>query len=72
MNVLTREWENGEVRERLLGAGTIYRVAVEGRNVAAQLDLALDAQPPSRELVLVIDNGTARRCPWMLLRRCAV
>lgn len=57
VNVLTRQWENGEVRERPLGTGTIYRVAVEGQNAVAQLELAFDTQPPSRELVLVIDNG---------------
>lgn len=57
VNVLTRQWENGEIRERLLGAGTIYRVAVEGQPAASQLDLSLDIQPPTRELMLVIDNG---------------
>lgn len=57
VSVLTRQWENGEVRERLLGSGTIYRVAVEGQATAEQLELALDVQSPSRELVLVIDNG---------------
>lgn len=57
VSVLTRQWENGEVRERLLGSGTIYRVAVEGEATAEQLDLTLDAQSLSRELVLVIDNG---------------
>ena len=57
VSVLTRQWENGEVRERLLGGGTIFRVAVEGQTNTAQLDLPLDIQPPTRELVLVIDNG---------------
>ena len=63
VNVLTRQWENGEVRERSLGGGTIYRVAVEGRSAVAQLDLALDVQPPTRELVLVIDNGDSPPLP---------
>ncbi len=57
VSVLTRQWENGEVRERLLGSGTIFRVVVEGQTNTAQLDLLLDLQPPTRELVLVIDNG---------------
>ncbi len=56
VSVLTRQWENSEVRERLLGGGTIYRVAVAGQTDTAQLDLPLDIQPPTRELVLVIDN----------------
>lgn len=63
VNVLTRQWENGEVRERSLGAGTIYRVAVEGQSTAAQLDLPLDAQSPTREVVLVIDNGDSPPLP---------
>ena len=57
VSVLTRQWENGEVRERLLGSGTIYRVAVDGQATAEQLDLTLDLQPPTRDLVLAIDNG---------------
>jgi hypothetical protein len=63
VNVLTRQWTNGEVRERSLGSGTIYRVAVEGQATAEQLDLALDAQPPTRELVLAIDNGDSPPLP---------
>ncbi len=63
VNVLTRRWTNGEVREHSLGGGTIYRVAVEGQATAEQLDLALDAQPPTRELVLAIDNGDSPPLP---------
>jgi hypothetical protein len=63
VNVLTRQWTNGEVRERSLGGGTIYRVAVEGQATAGQLDLALDVQPPTRELVLAIDNGDSPPLP---------
>jgi len=63
VNVLTRQWTNGEVRERSLGDGTIYRVAVEGQTPGVQIDLALDVQPPTRELVLVIDNGDSPPLP---------
>jgi hypothetical protein len=63
VNVLTRQWTNGEVRERSLGGGMIYRVAVEGQATAEQLDLAIDVQPPTRELVLVIDNGDSPPLP---------
>ncbi len=63
VTLFTRQLENGEVRERPLGTGTIYRVAVEGGNPVAQLDLALDSQPPSRELVVVIDNGDSPPLP---------
>ena len=63
VNVLTRQWENGEVRERSLGSGTIYRVAVEGQTPVARLELSLEAQPPTRELMLVIDNGDSPPLP---------
>ena len=63
VNVLTRQWENGEVRERSLGGGTIYRVAVEGQTTSAQLDLSIDVQPPTRELTLVIENGDSPPVP---------
>ena len=63
VNVLTRQWENGEVRERSLGSGTIYRVAVEGQTPVARLEFSLDAQPPTRELTLVIDNGDSPPLP---------
>jgi Protein of unknown function (DUF3999) len=63
VNILTRQWENGEVRERSLGGGTIYRVAVEGQATSSRLDLSLDVQPPTRELTLVIDNGDSPPLP---------
>jgi hypothetical protein len=63
VNVLTRHWTNGEVQERSLGGGTIYRVAIEGQPTAARLDLALDVQPPTRELVLAVDNGDSPPLP---------
>ena len=63
VNVFTRQWTNGEVRELSLGNGTIYRVAVEGQTNAAQLDLGLDAVPPTRELVVAIDNGDSPPLP---------
>jgi hypothetical protein len=63
LNVFTRQWTNGEVRERSLGGGTIYRISVEGRTNAAQLDLALDLAPPTRELAVLIDNGDSPPLP---------
>jgi hypothetical protein len=55
--LLTREIEAGELRERMLRNGTVYRVAVEGGESAAQLDLPLDVHVTAREVVLRIDNG---------------
>jgi hypothetical protein len=45
-----------EISERPLASGTIYRVAVEGVKVSADLTLPLDRQVNSRELLLLIDN----------------
>jgi hypothetical protein len=45
-----------EISERPLASGTIYRVAVEGVKVSADLTLSVDQQVNSRELLLLIDN----------------
>lgn len=63
VDVLTRGWENGEIRERSLGSGTLFRVALEGEPTTANLDLVLSVQPPTRELVLVIENGDSPPLP---------
>lgn len=44
------------VREQPLATGAIYRVAVEGQPVSANLSMALEAQVRSRELFLLIQN----------------
>lgn len=43
--------------ERVVGAGTVYRVALDGAPSRAQLDLRLDHTPQTRELLLHIHNG---------------
>ncbi len=45
-----------EISEQPLASGTIYRVAVEGVKVSADLTLAVNRQVNSRELLLLIDN----------------
>jgi hypothetical protein len=56
LQALVRHVEEGEVRERVLATGTVYRMAIEGLLTASETQLRLDAHVPSRELVLVIDN----------------
>jgi hypothetical protein len=56
VSVRSREWASGEVQERLLGGGTIYRVALEGQPVAERLEVPLEFQS-GRELVVTIDHG---------------
>lgn len=43
--------------ERTVGAGTLYRVAVDGAPTKAQLELKLDHTPLTRELLVHIHNG---------------
>ncbi len=43
------------IREQTIAQGTIYRIALEERN-RENLDVAVEHQAPSRELVLLIDN----------------
>lgn len=52
-----RNYVEGEVRERILARGTIYRVALEGQPAISNLDFAAEAVLPTRELILTIQNG---------------
>lgn len=52
-----REMQGAVAAERQVAAGTIYRVAVEGAPVRAQLALPVDFSPPTRELLVHIHNG---------------
>jgi Protein of unknown function (DUF3999) len=44
------------IRERPIGQGVIYRVAIEGQPASANLSIPLGAIVPSRELVVLINN----------------
>ena len=49
---------NGDVSaERLIGSGTIYRVALDGAPTRTQLELPLEFTPLTRELLVHIHNG---------------
>jgi hypothetical protein len=43
--------------ERIVGSGTVYRVALDGSPARAELDLRLDHTPLTRELLVHIHNG---------------
>ncbi|RXK54871.1 DUF3999 family protein [Oleiharenicola lentus] len=43
--------------ERIVGSGTLYRVALDGAKPRAQLELNFSHQPLSRELLVHIHNG---------------
>ena len=57
VTVTHREVRGDVSGERLVAAGTLYRVALEGAPVSAQLAVPLDFSPPTRELLVHIHNG---------------
>lgn len=52
-----RELRNGELAERTLAAGSIYRLTGTGLNEAEELILPRAVSTPGRELLLHLDNG---------------
>jgi len=57
VTVSIREVHGAVSGERIVGAGTLYRVALDGAPARAQLDLPLAFTPPTRELLVHIHNG---------------
>jgi len=51
------------IRERPIGAGLIFRVAVDGQPVAGNLKVPLETRLSARELVLLITNGDSPPLP---------
>jgi hypothetical protein len=57
VTVSVREVTGGISGERVIGTGTIYRVALEGTPARTELSVPVFAAPPARELLLHIHNG---------------
>jgi len=57
VTVAIREVRGAVSSERTIGAGTIYRVALDGAPTQSELTLLLDFSPPTRELLVHIHNG---------------
>lgn len=57
VTVAIREVEGDVPSERVVSAGTIYRVALDGAPAQAGLEVPLDFSPPARELLVHIHNG---------------
>jgi len=55
--VSIRDVSGAVSRERSIGSGTIYRVALDGAPARTQLDVPLDFTPSTRELLVHIQNG---------------
>jgi hypothetical protein len=59
VTLATRQLAENVLKEQPLTRGTLYRVAVEGQPASASLTLPVEAQLPSRELILLIANGSS-------------
>lgn len=57
VSVAIRQVAENAISERVLARDTIYRVAVEGFEPAARLEMPLDLTLSGRELLVLIDNG---------------
>jgi len=57
ITVAVREAQGAVSSERVVASGTLYRVALEGTPVRAQLALPVDFSPGTRELLVHIHNG---------------
>lgn len=55
--VAVREVAGEKTVERTLGAGTIYRVALDGAETRAELSVPIVHQPTARELIVHVFNG---------------
>lgn len=57
LTLLRRELVGDEIHERTLKSGTVYRVAVDSGESVVQLEMPLELQLTTREIVLRVDNG---------------
>ena len=57
VTVAVRDVRDTVSSERIIGSGTIYRVALDGAPARAQLELPLEFMPLTRELLVHIHNG---------------
>ena len=57
VTVTVREVHDAVPGERTVGAGVLYRVALDGAPARAQLELPLNFASPTRELLVHIHNG---------------
>lgn len=56
------------IRERVVGQGVIYRIAVDGQPVCTNLTVTLDQQVHSRELLLLLQNHDSPPLPISAVR----
>lgn len=57
VTVAVREADGAGAHERIVAAGTLYRVALEGAEARSQLELPVNFTPSTREILVHIHNG---------------
>jgi hypothetical protein len=57
VTVTVREMSGGILRERTIGEGTVYRVALDGQAARASLQVPVTASPPDSEVLVHVHNG---------------
>jgi hypothetical protein len=57
VNLASRQLIENGIKEYPLSNGSIYRMKLEGQPVSSKLDLDLDVQSPSRDLIILIRNN---------------
>ncbi|MBA3848400.1 MAG: hypothetical protein C0502_00195 [Opitutus sp.] len=57
VTVAVRDVSDGTPRERTIGSGTLYRVALDGAPARARLEVPVDHTPATRELIVHVHNG---------------
>ncbi len=62
------EISEDSIREQPLASGSIYRIAVEGQPASASLNLAVESQVRSREMLLLVKNQDSPPLPITAVR----
>jgi uncharacterized protein DUF3999 len=68
VSVAFPEMSEDSISEETIGHGTVYRVAVEGQPPSENLSVPLDSLVSSRELFLLIKNGSSPPLPISAVR----
>lgn len=57
VDVAVREWTQGELKDRVLGSGSVHRIALENAPRSERLEIPLEGSAPGRELIVTLRNG---------------
>ena len=68
VSIAVPEISEDSIRERIIGQGAVYRVAVEGQAPSENLSVPLENRVRSRELFLLIKNGDSPPLPVSVVR----